>query len=64
MSTTIEADADFVEQWIKARTAEAILDQRILALVDKFRKGTLDEAELLGGLVALGEDKEGTNGSD
>ena len=64
MGTTIEADGDFVEQWIRARTAEAKLDVHILALVDKYRKGRLDEAGLLRALVAFGEDKEGTNGSD
>ena len=64
MNATIEANGDFVEQWIKARTADAKLDGHILALVDDYRKGTLDEAGLLGRLVALGEDTEGTNGSD
>ncbi|MGB3906496.1 MAG: hypothetical protein WBB22_16425 [Anaerolineae bacterium] len=64
MSTTIYADGDFVELWIKARTAEAKLDKHILELVDNYRKGTLDEAGLFAGLVAFGEDKEGTNGPD
>lgn len=64
MNANIDPNGDFVEQWIKARTAEANLDERILALVDNYRKGTVDEAGLLGGLVALGEAKEGTNGSD
>ena len=65
MSTQIKPNGDFIEQWLKVRNAEAELDQRILVLVNKHRKGTvLDEASLLRSLIALSEEPEDKNGSD
>ena len=65
MSSQIEPNGDFIEQWLNAREAEAELDQRILALVNKHRKGAvLDEGGLLRSLVALPEEPEDKNGSD
>ena len=64
-SKKIEPSGDFIEQWINVRKAEAKLDQRILSLIDKHRRGAvLDEAGLFKSLIALSEEPEGTNGSD
>jgi len=65
MRSQIEPNGDFIKQWLDARKAEAELDQRILTLIDKHRKGAvLDEAALLRSLIALSEEPEGKNGSD
>jgi len=65
MSSQIEPNGDFIERWLTVRYDEAELDQRILALLDKHRQGTvLDEAGLLRSLIALSEELEEKNGSD
>jgi len=65
VSSNIEPNGDFIEQWINARKTEAELDQRILSLIDQHRKGAaLDEAGLFKSLIALSEEPEDKNGSD
>ncbi len=65
MSSQIEPDSNFIEQWLKTRRAESELDQRVLALLDEHRRGSmLDEANLLKGLITLSEESEDNNGSD
>lgn len=65
MSSSIEPNGDFVEQWLETRKAEGELDQRTLALVDDHRTGSdLDEAGLLKSLIGLTEEPEDTDGSD
>jgi len=65
MRSQIEPNGDFIKQWLDARKAEGELDQCILTLVDKHRKGAvLDEAALLRSLIALSEEPEGNNDPD
>jgi hypothetical protein len=64
MSSQIEPNGDFIEQWLNIRKSEAELDQDILTLIDKHRKGTmLNETKLLESLIALSEKPEGQNAS-
>lgn len=65
MSSEIEPDGDFIEQWIAVRKAEAELDGSILSLIDEHRKGAkLDEAGLLESLIEFSQEPEDTDGSD
>jgi len=65
MSSQIEPNGDFIEQWLDVRSAEAELDQGILTLIDRHRKGAaLSETDLLESLIALSEKPEGQNDPD
>jgi hypothetical protein len=65
MGSQIEPNGDFIEQWLSVRNAEAELDQGILALIDRYRKGAvLNETDLLESLITLSEKPEGQNDSD
>jgi hypothetical protein len=65
MTSSIELNGDFVEQWLKTRLAEGELDQRILTLADDHRAGSeLEEAGLLKSLIALAEESEDSDVPD